>query len=109
MAKYLIQASYSTEGMKGVLKEGGSGRAGAVKQGLEGLGGAMDAFYFAFGPHDVYVIVDLPDNVSAAALAAAVGASGALSSYQTVVLLTPSEVDEAVKKAGSTTYRPPGG
>ncbi len=107
MAKYLVKASYSTEGMKGVAKEGGSGRVAAVEQLVQGLGGKVESFYFAFGTSDVYVIVDLPDNSSAAAVAAAVGSSGALSSFETVVLLTPSEVDEAMKKAVS--YRPPGG
>jgi uncharacterized protein with GYD domain len=107
MAKYLVKASYSTEGMKGVAKEGGSGRVAAVDQLIQSLGGSVESFYFAFGTSDAYIIVDLPDNSSAAAVAAAVGSSGALSNYETVVLLTPSEVDEAVKKAVS--YRPPGG
>ena len=107
MAKYLVKACYSTEGIKGVLKDGGSGRVAALKQVTQGLGGKLETFYFAFGSSDVYVIVDLPDNASAAALAAAVGASGALSSYETVVLLTAAEMDEATKKTVS--YRPPGG
>ena len=106
VAKYLVKASYSTDGIKGVLKEGGSSRVAAVEQLTQSLGGSVDAFYFAFGRSDVYVIFDLPDNASAAALAAAVGASGASSSYETVVLLSPAEIDEAMKKAVS--YRPPG-
>jgi uncharacterized protein with GYD domain len=106
VAKFLVKASYSTEGIKGVVKEGGSGRAAAVGELMQSLGGSVEAFYFAFGQSDVYIIADLPDNASAAAVAAAVGAAGALSSYETVVLLTPTEVDEAMKKAVS--YRPPG-
>ncbi len=106
MAKYLIKASYNADGIKGVLKEGGSGRVAAVEQLVQSVGGSVEAFYFAFGSSDAYVIADLPDNASAAAIAAAVGASGALSNYETVVLLTPAEIDEAVKKAAS--YRPPG-
>jgi uncharacterized protein with GYD domain len=106
MAKFMIKGSYSTEGIKGVLKEGGSGRVAAVEQLVSGVGGTVEAAYFAFGGSDVYVIADLPDNASAAAIAATVGASGALSSYETVVLLTPAEVDEAVKKTVSS--RPPG-
>jgi uncharacterized protein with GYD domain len=92
---------------KGVAKEGGSGRVAGVDQLIQGLGGKVESFYFAFGTSDAYVIVDLPDNASAAAVAAVVGSSGALSSSETVVLLTPSEVDEAMKKAVS--YRAPGG
>src|SRR6266508_3665465 len=106
MAKYLIKASYNADGIKGVLKEGGSGRVAAVEQLVQSVGGSVEAFYFAFGSSDAYVIADLPDNASAAAIAAAVGASGALINYETVVLLTPAEIDEAVKKAAS--YRPPG-
>jgi len=107
VAKYLVKESYSTEGIKGLLKDGGSGRVAAVEQLMQSLGGKLEAFYFAFGNSDVYLIADLPDNASAAALAATVGASGALSSYETVVLLTAAEIDEATKKTVS--YRPPGG
>jgi uncharacterized protein with GYD domain len=73
---------------------------------MEGLGGSMEAFYFGFGDSDLYVLADLPDNTAAAAVAAAVGSSGALSSYQTPVLLTAEEIDAAAKMAVS--YRPPG-
>jgi uncharacterized protein with GYD domain len=107
VAKYLIKASYSSEGIKGVLKAGGSARVAAVEQVIQSLGGNVEVFYFAFGTSDAYVIVELPDNASAAAVAAAVGASGALSNYETVVLLEPAEIDEAMKK--SVTYTPPGG
>ena len=107
MAKYMLKASYSLDGIKGLLKEGGSGRAKAVEQLVSSAGGKVEAFYFAFGGSDVYVIADLPDNSSAAAVAATVGAAGSLSSYETVVLLSPAEIDAAAKK--SVKYRPPGG
>jgi uncharacterized protein with GYD domain len=107
VAKYLIKASYSSDGIKGVLKAGGSARVAAVEEVIKSLGGSVEVFYFAFGTSDAYVIVELPDNASAAAVAAAVGASGALSNYETVVLLEPAEIDEAMKK--SVNYRPPGG
>ncbi len=106
MAKYMFRATYSQEGLKGVLKGGGSARRAAVTQSMQSVGGKLDAFYFAFGRDDALVIVDAPDNVSAAALALAVGASGSVSRLETVVLLTPEEVDQAAKKA--VTYRAPG-
>ena len=106
MAKYLIKASYTAEGLKGVLKGGGTARASAIEGALKGLGGSLDALYFAFGDDDVYVIVDMPDQASAMAMAATVGASGAISAYETVVLLEPAEVDAAMKIAVS--YQPPG-
>jgi uncharacterized protein with GYD domain len=106
MAKYLIQASYTLDGLKGVLDKGGSSRPEAVKQVLEGLGGSMEAFYFAFGEADAYVIADLPDNATAAAVALAVNSSGAANT-KTTVLLTPEEVDQAAQK--SVDYTPPGG
>ena len=68
MPKYLLRATYATEGVKGLLREGGVGRRQAVKELVDGVGGTLEAFYFAFGYEDVYVIVDLPDNVTAAAL-----------------------------------------
>jgi uncharacterized protein with GYD domain len=106
MPKYMIQASYAAEGAKWVLKEGGSSNRDMIGLLVEGLGGSMESLYFAFGEADVYVIVDLPDNSSAAALALAVNSSAA-TNLKTVVLLTPEEVDEATKK--SVGYRPPGG
>ena len=105
MAKYLVEASYTEDGIKGVLDKGGSSRPEAVKHLVEGIGGSMEAFYFAFGDADAFVIVDLPDNVSASAVALAVNASGAASA-KTTVLLTPEEVDQATKKA--VDYKPPG-
>jgi uncharacterized protein with GYD domain len=106
MAKFLIKASYNVTGIKGVMKEGGTSRVAAVSKALSGLGGSVESFYFAFGGDDVYVTVDAPDNGAAAAMAAAVGASGAMSSYETVVLLTPAEIDAAMNTA--VEYQPPG-
>jgi|SRR5829696_4233466 uncharacterized protein with GYD domain len=105
MPKYLIEASYSLEGVKGVQSGGGSSRRDAVAKVAESVGGRMESFYFAFGDHDVYTIVDLPDNESAAAVALTVNAAGG-ASIRTVVLLTPEEVDAAAKR--SVEYRPPG-
>ena len=106
MPRYLWKASYTTDGVKGVVKDGGSGRRAAVKHMIESLGGKLEAFYFAFGDADVYVIADLPDNTSAAAIAMTVNGSGAVN-LQTSVLLTADEVDAAAKQ--SADYRPPGG
>ena len=105
MPKYLIHGSYTADGAKGLLKEGGSKRRGVVKAFTEKLGGKLEAFYFAFGSSDFYATVDLPDAASAAAVSLTVGASGAVHS-QTVVLLTPEEMDAAAKK--SVDYRAPG-
>ena len=105
MAKFLFEASYTPEGAKGIIKDGGSARRAAIEKAVTGLGGRLEAFYFAFGGVDAFVIVDLPDNVTAAAMALAVGQSG-LASTKTVVLLTPEEVDAATKK--SVPYRGPG-
>ena len=106
MARFLFQATYSTEGVKGVLKEGGTGRRTAVEAALKSLGGKLEAFYFAFGETDVYAIVDGIDNATAAAFSMGVGASGTLSHTKTTVLMTPEEIDQAAKKTMS--YRPPG-
>ena len=105
MPKYLIQANYSSEGVKGILKEGGTGRRTAVEKLFASVGGKVEAFYYAFGDTDLFVIADVPDNVTAAALSLTVNAAGAATSRITV-LLTPEEIDAAAKKTPS--YRAPG-
>ncbi len=105
MPKFLIEASYSTDGVKGVQSGGGTSRRDAVAQVAESVGGTLESFYFAFGDSDAFVVVDLPDNESAAAVALTVNATGA-ATVKTVVLLTPDEVDAAAKR--SVDYRPPG-
>ena len=105
MPKYLFHSSYTVEGLKGVLKEGGSGRREAVEQALKSLGGTLEAFYYAFGDTDVFLIVDLPDHVSATAMSFVANVAGT-AKVKTTVLITPEEVDQAVKK--SVDYRPPG-
>ena len=105
MPKFLIEASYTLDGVKGVQAAGGTSRRDAVAQVAQSLGGQLESFHFAFGDSDAYVIVDLPDNESAAAVALAVNASGGVNA-KTVVLLTPEEVDAAGKR--SVDYRPPG-
>lgn len=105
MPKYLYQASYSVEGIKGLLKDGGSKRKAAAEAVAKSAGGKVEAFYFAFGQTDGFVIMDLPDNVSAAAGALAVSASGGVG-VKTTVLITPEEMDAATKK--SVSYNPPG-
>jgi len=105
MPKYLVVASYTAEGAKGLLKDGGSKRRQAADTALRSVGGKVESFFFAFGENDVYAVVDAPDNVSIAAASLAIGASGAVQT-KTVVLLTPEEVDQAAKKA--TNYTPPG-
>ena len=106
MPKFLIEASYTLDGVKGVQSAGGSSRRDAVAQVAESVGGEMESFYFAFGDRDAFVIVDLPDNESAAAVALTVNAAGG-ASVKTTVLLTPEEVDAAAQR--SVDYRPPGG
>ena len=105
MARYLIRATYTAEGARGLIKEGGSSRRSTLEQLIKKIGGNLEAFYFAFGEDDVYVIADLPDNATAAAVGLAVSGSGSVRT-RTVVLLTPEEIDEAAKK--SVEYRAPG-
>jgi uncharacterized protein with GYD domain len=105
MPKYLIEASYTLDGVKGVQSGGGSSRRDAVAKVAESVGGRLECFYFAFGDQDVYTIVELPDNECAAAVALTVNAAGG-AAVRTVVLLTPEDVDAAAKR--SVDYRPPG-
>jgi uncharacterized protein with GYD domain len=105
MAKYLVEASYLSEGINGLMKEGGTRRREAVDELFGSLGGRVEAFYFVFGDRDVVIIGELPDNTSAAALSLRVNAAG-VTTCKITVLLTPQEIDNAVTKSG--TYRPPG-
>jgi uncharacterized protein with GYD domain len=106
MAKYMLQGSYTVDGVKGLLKDGGSKRRAAVVQALESAGGKLEAFYFTFGKNDFVLIVDAPDNASSAALALTAAASGAFSGLHTTVLMTPEEVDQAAHK--TIRFTPPG-
>ncbi|MFO1122863.1 MAG: GYD domain-containing protein [Hyphomicrobiales bacterium] len=105
MAKYMWSGSYTPQGSKGVIAEGGSARKAAVEKMLASVGGKLECIYFSFGSDDVVIIVDAPDNVSAAAVGLTVAASGAVHGKMTV-LLTPEEIDKAAKK--SPAYRAPG-
>ena len=105
MPKFMIQANYVGDGVKGLLSEGGTKRRETVAQVLESMGGKLEALYYAFGDYDVYGIADMPDNVSSVAFSLMVNATGAINA-KTVVLLTPEEIDEATQK--SVDYRAPG-
>jgi uncharacterized protein with GYD domain len=105
MPKYLLHGNYVGEGIKGLLKEGGTSRRGAIEKLVGSLGGKVEGVYYAFGETDIYVIVDMPDHASVAAVSLSASASGAVT-VKTTVLMTPEEVDEAAKKTPS--YRAPG-
>ena len=105
MPKYMFETSYTREGVEGVRSAGGSSRRDAAQEAANSLGGTLEGFYFGFGGHDAYVIVDLPDDEAAAAVALTVNASGG-ATVHTTVLLTPEQLDEAAKR--SVDYRPPG-
>jgi|SRR5579872_91180 len=105
MAKYLIKGSYTAEGAKGLMKDGGTKRLDAVRAAMKSVGGTLEAGYFAMGEQDVYLIVDAPDHASVGALAITANASGSVR-VSTTVLMTAADVDAMVKKAVS--YTPPG-
>ena len=101
----MLQVSYTLEGVKGLRKEGGTSRRAAAEQLVKSLGGSIEAFYYTFGDSDVVTIVDMPDQASMSAAALAIAASGAVTG-KTTVLISPEEVDAAVKKTPA--YRAPG-
>jgi uncharacterized protein with GYD domain len=105
MPKYLIQAYYTTDGIKGLLSDSASGRRADVQSFVAALGGKVEAFYYAFGSDDVITIVDLPDNIAAAAVGLATSGSGAVR-VRTTPLLTVEEIDQALEV--QMQYRPPG-
>ena len=105
MPSFLVVASYTSDGVKGLLKSGGTARADAVRSAVEGLGGTMHSLHYAFGEDDVFVVVDMPYNTSAAALGLAVAATG-LVAIKMTVLVSPAEIDAAAKL--QVGYQPPG-
>ncbi|MEX2322475.1 MAG: GYD domain-containing protein [Acidimicrobiia bacterium] len=105
MPKYLFQANLNSDGVAGIIQEGGTARVGVVNSAIEALGGTVEAFYFAFGDADSVLIADLPDNEAATAFALDVAASGRVS-VTTTVLVTPEEVDRAIAKRPG--FRGPG-
>ncbi len=105
MARYLFKVSYSADGMKGVMKEGAENRATFIAKMAADVGGSLESFDFAFGETDAYVVCDLTDDETAAAIAMGVGASGT-GSIETVKLLSPAQIDRA--RGITTGYRAPG-
>jgi uncharacterized protein with GYD domain len=105
MPKYMIQATYVGDGLKGLLKEGGTQRCETVAKVIESMGGELESLYYAFGDYDVVGIAEMPDNISSAAFALTVNASGVIKA-KTTVLLTPEDIDEVSKK--TVEFRPPG-
>jgi uncharacterized protein with GYD domain len=105
MPKFLIKASYNTDGVRGLIKDGGSKRRAAVQQLIEGMGGKLEAFYYAYGADDAVIISDMPDANAGIAISLAVNASGAVR-LSTTPLITPEEIDAASKK--TVAYKAPG-
>ena len=106
MPKYMVKASHTVDGVKGLLKEGGTSRRATMQKLIQDLGGTLETFYYAFGADDAYIIADMPDPESMAAVSLAVNASGAVQ-ISTTVLMTPEQMDAAARK--TVDYRPPGG
>jgi len=104
MPKYLIQASYTADGLKGLLHDGGTKRRVAIEQASKSVGGTLESFYYGFGSDDVHMIIDAPDNVSVAAVSLTAGAGGAATNIKTTALLTAEDIDKAVGKTVS--YKP---
>jgi uncharacterized protein with GYD domain len=105
MAKYLFQISYTDVGHQGILKEGGTSWQKTVETAVRSLNGWLEAFYFSFGETDIFVIAELPENVSAAAFSLIASSAGA-ARIKTTVLISPAEIDQASKK--TTQYQNPG-
>ncbi len=105
MPKYLIRASYTGEGVKGLLREGGSKRKAAAEAAINSVGATLESLYFSFGDDDVVAIIDGPDNATMAAASFAINASGAVT-LKTTVLLTTEEIDKATTITVS--YQAPG-
>jgi uncharacterized protein with GYD domain len=105
MAKFLFKVNYTTQGLQGVMKEGGNARKAAAEETIGSVGGTVESFHFAFGDTDVFIIADMPDAAAAASVALNVSATGSVT-VETVALLEPNDVDAAT--GAEVSYRPPG-
>jgi uncharacterized protein with GYD domain len=105
MSKFMLKASYNSDGVRGLIKEGGSKRRAVVQKMVEGMGGKLEAFYYAWGADDAFIIADLPDEKAGIALSLTVNASGAVR-LTTIPLITPEKIDAAGKK--TVKYKAPG-
>lgn len=105
MPKYLYHGSYTDKGLKGLIKDGGSKRMKVTKKAIESLGGRMEAYSFALGGTDFFIILEAPDNVKAIAGSLVANASGTVK-VNITALVSPEEVDLAVKQ--TMEWRPPG-
>jgi uncharacterized protein with GYD domain len=104
MPHYLGQVSYSQEGWQAIVADP-QNRIEAVRPAIEKLGGKIETAWFAFGEYDIVLIVEMPDNVSAAAMAIAFAAGGACKSVQTTPLMSAGEAVQALQKARDCGYR----
>jgi uncharacterized protein with GYD domain len=107
MPKYLVEGRYTSDGLKGLVRETSSRRRVDIAKTIESAGGKLEAFYFAFGDADFYIIFDVPDNVSAAALSVVANQSRFVTS-KIIVLMTADEMDQAIKKSMTVDFLPPG-
>jgi len=107
MPKYLVEGRYTSDGLRGLAREGASRRRRDIVKTIESAGGKLEALYFAFGDADFYIIADVPDNISAAALSVVANESGFVTS-KIIVLMTADEMDEAINKAMTVHFLPPG-
>ena len=107
MPKYLVEGRYTSEGLTGLVREGASRRRRDIAKTIESAGGKLEALYFAFGDADFYIIFDVPDNISAAALSVVANQSGYVTS-KIIVLMTADEMDQAINKAMTVHFLPPG-
>ena len=108
MPKYLAEGRYTSDGLNGLAREGVLRRRADIAKMIESAGGKLEALYFAFGDADFYIIADVPDNISAAALSVVANESGFIVTSKIVALMTADEMDQAVKKATTIHFLPPG-
>jgi len=108
MPKYLAEGRYNSDGLRGLAREGASRRRADIAKMIDSAGGKLEALYFAFGDADFYIIADIPDNISAAALTVVANESGFIVTSKIVVLITADEMDQAIKKAMTIEFLPPG-
>lgn len=105
MPSYLVQISYTTGSMAALLKKP-QNRVAVVSKSVEKLGGKVEGGWITFGDYDVAVVLDMPDNVSAAALSMAFSAGGGCKCVKTTPMISMDDSVAAMKKAAACGYKP---
>ena len=108
MTRYLIEETYTSQAAAALIQNPHD-RTEAIRPIFEAVGGRLEHYYIAYSENTVYLLAEIPDQESLAAILVAFQAGGGPSSIKATPLMTATEAVGVFKEAGSLGYRPPTG